>query len=302
MPKTKRVLAVDDDVSLINMLRAYLPQVLEIELLVAPTGENALEIIQSKEPDIVLLDMQLPGMQGPEVLSFIRERYPKMKVLVITSYDKQVKGEMARLGVDGFFPKPVVLTELVDRIKDVLSAKDVTLVKPVSLADVRMKEDVVPFAKIMFIESEFCMPYLLPIVESADREGYPIKGYGDYEFKCVYCQKDVQAVLKSFKPDVVICATDVPDKEPFTDKTAPMADTMLNIMKSKYAPKAMIAHGSQQSIASLGIAGADIHPGMWVEKVDMFAYDPEKDKENVERLNKMLWSVCFKHNLVKKVK
>jgi hypothetical protein len=34
----------------------------------------------------------------------------------------------------------------------------------------------------------------------------------------------------------------------------------------------------------------------------MFNYDPQKDKENVERLNKMLWSVCFKHNLVKVVK
>ncbi|MFA5069334.1 MAG: response regulator [Candidatus Omnitrophota bacterium] len=302
MPKTKRVLAVDDDVSLIDMLRAYLPQVMDIELLVASTGEGALEIIRDKEPDVILLDMQLPDIQGPEILSFIREKYPETKVLVVTSYDKEVKEEMARLGVDGFFPKPVVLTELVSRIGDVLSAKNATLIDPVSLADVRQREDVVPCAKIMFIEKEFCMPYLLPIVESEDREGYPIKGYGDYEFKCVYCQKDVLPALKGFKPDIVICATDVPEREPFTDKTVSTVGTMLDIMKSKYSPKAIIAHGSQQSIASFGAAGADIHPGIWVEKVDMFAYSPEEDKENVERLNKMLWSVCFKYNLIKKAR
>ena len=54
MLKVKRALVVDDDVSLINMLRDYLPQVMKLELYVAITGEEALKILEAKKPDVVL--------------------------------------------------------------------------------------------------------------------------------------------------------------------------------------------------------------------------------------------------------
>jgi len=78
--------------------------------------------------------------------------------------------------------------------------------------------------------------------------------------------------------------------------------TILKIMKSKNAPKAVIVHGTQQSITSSGITSAGVDSNIWVEKDDMFNYDPQKDRENVERFNKMLWSICFKHNLVKEAR
>ena len=140
MSDLKRVLVVDDDISLINMLRDYLLQVMKIELFVAATGEEALEILKTKKPDVVLLDMQLPGIKGPEILAIIRGKYPKAKVLVVTSYDSQVKEEVSKLGVDGFFPKPIVLNEIIERVESVLKSKEATLVEPVALADVQRKE------------------------------------------------------------------------------------------------------------------------------------------------------------------
>ena len=302
MSDLKRVLVVDDDISLINMLRDYLLQVMKIELFVAATGEEALEILKTKKPDVVLLDMQLPGIKGPEILAIIRGKYPKAKVLVVTSYDSQVKEEVSKLGVDGFFPKPIVLNEIIERVESVLKSKEATLVEPVALADVQRKEGVIPQAKIMFIEREFFMPYLLPIIESEDDEDSPIQGYGEYEFKSVYCQKEAIPMLNILKPDIVISSTDVPEEQPFGYKSVSTANTIHRIMTSKNAPKAVIVHGTQQSIASSGVANDKVKPSTWVEKDDMYKYDPSKDKENVERLNKMLWSVCFKHNLVKEVK
>jgi DNA-binding NarL/FixJ family response regulator len=297
----KKVLIVDDDAGLINMLRDYLPQVMKIELFVSVTGEEALKVLETKKPDAVLLDMQLPGIKGPEILRIIRDKYPKTKVLVVTSYDKEVKEEVSKLGVDGFFPKPIVLNEVISRIEGVLKAKEATLIEPIALADIRKKEGVIPKAKIMFIEREFFMPYLLPIAESGEKD-FAIEGYGEYEFHCIYCQKEAIPALNFFKPDVVICATDVPEDAPFGHKSVSMVNTIIKIMKSKNAPKAVIVHGAQQSITSSGVASAGVDSTVWIEKDDMYNYDPNQDRENVERLNKMLWSICFKHNLVKEVK
>ncbi len=298
MPKVKRALVVDDDVSLINMLRDYLPQVMELELYVATTGEEALKVLEAKELDVVLLDMQLPGIKGPEILRIIRDKYPKTKVLVITSFDDEVKEEVSGLGVDGFFPKPFVLNEITSRMEEVLQAGEnlETTVPPVALVDIKRRDDVTPVAKIMFIEREFLMPYLLPIIDS-DEEG----GYGDYEFRCIYCQNQAIPALNAFKPDIVISATDVPEKEPLGHKSVSTVDTIMKIMQSKNAPKAVLVHGTQQSIVSSRIGNTADSSSVWVEKEDMYNYDEEKDKENVERLNKMLWSICYKHNLVRKV-
>jgi CheY-like chemotaxis protein len=301
MSIAKKVLVVDDDVSIINLLTDFIPKVLKHEIYLTLTGEEALEILKDKRPDVVLLDMQLPGIDGIQVLKVIRKEYPGTKVLIITSYDKEVKKAVAELGVDGFFPKPIVLDAITNRIEEVLQAKDDTRVSPISLDEVTKKDGIIPVAKILFVEREFWMPYLLPIQDGENEYPPPlIEPYGEYEYISVYCQKEVPSALSAFRPDIVICATDVPIDEPHGRKSEPTAGLIADIMKSKYAPKAIIVHGTQQDINSHGFKGAPQNTGIWVEGEDMFKYDEEKNKENAERLNKMIWSICFKHNLVKK--
>ena len=303
MPNMK-VLMVEDDQSLINLFESYFLKASDYALYVALTGEEALKILETQRPDAVLLDMQLPGIKGTQILKIIREKYASTKVLVITSYDSQVKDVVAKLGVDGFFPKPPVLNEIKERLDEVLKAqkdKDTTVI-PVTLDEIKKRDDVIPVAKILFVEREFWMPYLLPIQDGENEYPPPlIEPYGEYEYISVYCQKEVPSALSAFRPDIVICATDVPMDEPHGRKSEPTAGLLADIMKSKYAPKAIIVHGTQQDINSHGLKGTIQSTGIWVEGGDMFKYDEEKNKENAERLNKMLWSICFKHNLVKKV-
>jgi CheY-like chemotaxis protein len=280
------------------MLTDLIPRVLKHELFIALTGEEALKILQEKKPNVVLLDMQLPGIDGVEVLKVIREQYPETKALIITSYDKEVKTAVSELGVDGFFPKPIALDDVVKRIEEVLKTKEDTRVMPVPLNEVTKKDGVVPSAKIMFIEREFCMPYLLPIRDGEHE--YPpsaLEPYGEYEYETVYCLRDAIPALCTFRPDIVISATDVPEKEPFGAKSVSTAGIISDIMKSKYAPKAIIVHGRQQDLKSHRMPKSS---SVWTEKEDMYNYNVEKDKENAERLNKMIWSICFKHDLVKK--
>jgi CheY-like chemotaxis protein len=302
--RNMKVLMVEDDQSLINLFESYFLKASDYKLYVALTGEEALKILETQKPDAVLLDMQLPGIKGTQILKIIREKYASTKVLVITSYDSQVKDVVAKLGVDGFFPKPPVLNEIKERLDEVLKAqkdKDTTVV-PVTLDEIKKRDDVIPVAKILFVEREFWMPYLLPIQDGEHEYPPPlIEPYGEYEYISVYSQKEVPSALSAFRPDIVICATDVPIDEPHGRKSEPTAGLIADIMKSKYAPKAVIVHGTQQDINSHGLKGTAQSTGIWVEGEDMFKYDEEKNKENAERLNKMLWSICFKHNLVKKV-
>ncbi|MDD5504091.1 MAG: response regulator [Candidatus Omnitrophica bacterium] len=303
MADIKKILVVDDDVSIINLLTDLIPKVLKHEIYLTLTGEEALKILEEKKPDIVLLDMQLPGINGIQVLKIIRQEYPDTKVLVITSYDNEVKKAVAELGVDGFFPKPILLDEIINRIDDVLKAKDATRVIPVSLDEITRRNDIVPAAKILFIEREFWMPYLLPIQDGEHKYPPPlVEPYGEYEYMPVYCQKEARRALSAFRPDIVICATEVPTDKPHGKKSESTANLISDIMKSKYAPKAIIVHGTQQNINSHGFKDAKHSGGIWIESDDMYNYDEKKDKENAERLNKMIWSICFKHNLIRKVK
>ena len=299
MSDIKKILIVEDDVNLINMLKEHISIVTKHKLYIALTGEEALKILEAEKPDALLLDMQLPGIKGIEILQIIREKYPKTKVLVITSYDSEVKNISGELGVDGFFPKPLIVNDVVSRLEEVLISGEDTIVTPISLDDVKRRSDIAPKATILFIEKEFCMPYLLPISHGHQYPPPAIEPYGEYEYEAVYSQDDAMSALRKFKPDIVISATNVPKKEIFANKSTSTADLIAKIMQSRYAPKAVIIHGTQQSINSHKITDKS---GVWIEDDDMYNYDEEKDKENVERFNKMLWSVCFKHNLVKEVK
>jgi len=192
MSEAKKVLIVEDDQSVVGMLKDYFSQTTNHELYIALTGEEALKVLEDKNPNAVLLDMQLPGIKGTQILSIIRKKYPKTKVLVITSYDRQVKKFVSELGVDGFFPKPFQPTEIKQRLKEVLEAEDSqdTTVTPITLDEIKKRDDIIPKAKILFIEREFWMPYLLPISDSDEYPPPLVEPYGEYEYEAVYDQKE----------------------------------------------------------------------------------------------------------------
>ena len=116
--KQFRILAVDDDERIINFLRSKL-KASGYEILTASNGVEGLEQAQAQEPDLIVLDLLMPKMDGLEMLKELRS-FSVVPVIMLTAKDAdadRIKG--LQLGADDYLPKPFNPDELVARIEAV---------------------------------------------------------------------------------------------------------------------------------------------------------------------------------------
>ncbi len=126
-----RVLVVDDDKSLVRLMREALGKA-EYEIITASNGIDALQELYSKQPDLVLLDVMMPRMDGWETAGRIRQ-VSKVPIIMLTG--KDAEGDKLKgfdLGVDDYMTKPFSFAEMVARVQAVLNRTRQTLtdVKP----------------------------------------------------------------------------------------------------------------------------------------------------------------------------
>lgn len=118
--KDKVVLIVDDEERNVFALSSYLGAQ-DMEVIVARNGEEALiKMMEQPRPDIVLLDMMMPVMDGYEALRVIRqeEKYSGIPVIAVTA--KAMKGDREKCleaGAHDYMPKPVNITALIEKMK-----------------------------------------------------------------------------------------------------------------------------------------------------------------------------------------
>src|SRR5437660_9843657 len=117
MTKRKaRVLVVDDEIEIVRALQRSLAGH-GYEVLVAGKGEQALEIIEQSSPDLMLLDLALPGMSGLEVCQQVRKQ-SDLPIIVISVKDKERDKVLALdLGADDYVSKPFGINEVLARIR-----------------------------------------------------------------------------------------------------------------------------------------------------------------------------------------
>jgi two-component system KDP operon response regulator KdpE len=120
-----KILVVDDAPDVIESVRlGFTLQWREVEVLGAPGGEQALDLVEQEKPDLVLLDVGLPDVDGYEVLRQIRA-FSDVPVVMLTARDDTldlVKG--LELGADDYVTKPFNHLELLARVKAVLRRLD----------------------------------------------------------------------------------------------------------------------------------------------------------------------------------
>jgi DNA-binding NtrC family response regulator len=117
-PRT--ILVVDDEPAQRRLLRGFV-QSLGFRSEEAATAEEALEAIRARPPDMVLLDVRLPGMSGIEALAEIRKIADKLPVLLITAYAELRQGVAAvKSGADDYLSKPIDLDELAAAVRDAI--------------------------------------------------------------------------------------------------------------------------------------------------------------------------------------
>ncbi|MGF1498190.1 MAG: response regulator [Elainellaceae cyanobacterium] len=124
-PQPPRILVVDDDPSAFQVVRALLAQA-DYSLSYAETGQQALDTLESVHPDLILLDLMMPGLDGLEVCRRIKTNphWEHLPIIVVTALD--TKEDLARsleAGADDFITKPLDGLELRSRVRSMLRIK-----------------------------------------------------------------------------------------------------------------------------------------------------------------------------------
>jgi DNA-binding NarL/FixJ family response regulator len=119
-----RVVVVDDHPAVRLGLADFLDAQDGLEIVgQAENGAQAVELSQAAAPDVVVMDIRMPQLDGIEATRLIKQARPETGVLLLTAYEEDELAAAGReAGADGFFLKGIFGTELVDRVREVNGA------------------------------------------------------------------------------------------------------------------------------------------------------------------------------------
>ena len=119
-----RMVAIDDEVEFTKTIDQFF-SARGYEVHVALTGTSGIELVDYHQPQVVLVDLKLPGMDGDEILKHIRRTHPKTRVIVITAYNDggKTRERLLALGAFAHFDKPLSsLRDLAQTVKQATTA------------------------------------------------------------------------------------------------------------------------------------------------------------------------------------
>lgn len=118
-----KVLVVDDEPNIVLSLE-FLMQQAGFEVSTALDGESALKLVSENPPDLVLLDISLPGISGFEVLEQLRcqAAFERLPIVMLTAHGREVEREKGlALGADDYITKPFSTRQLVEKVQMLLN-------------------------------------------------------------------------------------------------------------------------------------------------------------------------------------
>lgn len=119
MEYRKKILVVDDDKKLTEIIERYLSQY-EFKVFVANDGKEFENIIKDKKPDLILLDVMLPGESGFDILREVQKNFDVPVIMLTAKGDEVDKVIGLEMGADDYITKPFSIRELIARIRTVL--------------------------------------------------------------------------------------------------------------------------------------------------------------------------------------
>ena len=128
MAENNRILIADDNPANCELLQAYLADV-DCEIELAVDGQETLDKVVSYQPDLILLDVMMPRLNGFEVCKQLKEDPQNRRIMILMVTALNEIGDIERAvaaGTDDFLSKPVNQVELVKRVENMLKLKDVT--------------------------------------------------------------------------------------------------------------------------------------------------------------------------------
>ena len=121
-----KVLVVDDDHYMRKVVRTLLMSIGVHQVFEAPDGPAGLEMIRAMAPDVVILDWEMPGLDGPAFVRMVRSpamfAYPNVPIIMLTGHGERSRVvEAVHIGVNEFLLKPVSSKALQDRLVSILT-------------------------------------------------------------------------------------------------------------------------------------------------------------------------------------
>lgn len=122
----KLILIVEDEPKIASLLEDYLRSKGGFRTVIADRGDEALELFQARQPQLVLLDLMLPGLDGIEVCKLIRAQ-SQVPIIMVTARVEEIDRLLGlELGADDYICKPFSPREVVARVKAVLRRSEIT--------------------------------------------------------------------------------------------------------------------------------------------------------------------------------
>ena len=121
--KNIRLLLVDDEEEFVKTLSERL-ELRNIKPDAVHDGDQALSYVKENEPDVIVLDLRMPGIDGIEVLKRVKEAHPDIQVIILTGHGtEEDEARAKKLGAFDYLEKPVDIDKLVGRLKKAFQFK-----------------------------------------------------------------------------------------------------------------------------------------------------------------------------------
>ncbi|MBO0995582.1 response regulator [Bacillus sp. SD088] len=119
----KKILIVEDQVIVRKGLRMILEQEADFTIIgEAGTGVEALQVMEQAQADLILLDIRMPDMSGIEATKLLKQRWPQVKILILTTFnDEEAAVETLKDGANGFLLKTSEPDKLIQAVKSCLT-------------------------------------------------------------------------------------------------------------------------------------------------------------------------------------
>ena len=123
--RTIRTLLVDDSPVIVAALKGFLATQPYIELIgVASSGDEAMRFLAQSEPDLILIDVHLPGSNGLETTRLIRLRWPRTRVILMSGFYKDLSQIWPEVGASGYIYKPQIPVRFIEIVKPLFAGSE----------------------------------------------------------------------------------------------------------------------------------------------------------------------------------
>ncbi len=274
MPTKTKVLVVDDEKNLTSALELFLGDAGYV-VHVANDGQKAKELIVDYRYDLVLLDLNMPGIDGIRVAQFLKQKWPTLPIIVITGYKGEYEDKLKELNIhEHVMDKPLGLLDLAKKMKQILG--------PLQQVDSsKAVTDGIPKAKLLFIEHHDAvyMSLFSPYFNE-------LKKSGKVNYELVFSEDNANAstLVRVYQPDIILLNTDAMGIYP---------DLKKEIQATSAIPKEIIVHGRDLRYKKAGELGLDPHKVTAIEGGDY-------DNSYPQRLEEATREICYRFGLVER--